>query len=105
MKRPHTVLLPSARFCYLPCVRRISGAAAYCWAPGGSTVGAGAASLIAQSVQRVLDVYPKTVWLNPQPEERWGYYESIGMVRQLVGDRMYPLTLGGLEEGMRELSR
>jgi uncharacterized protein with von Willebrand factor type A (vWA) domain len=53
----------------------------------------------------VLDVYHKAVWLNPQPEDRWGYYESIGMVKQLLGDRMYPLTLGGLEEGMRELSR
>jgi uncharacterized protein with von Willebrand factor type A (vWA) domain len=56
-------------------------------------------------MQRVLDVYSKAVWLNPQPEDRWGYYESIGVVRQLLGDRMYPLTLGGLEEGMRELSR
>jgi len=56
-------------------------------------------------MQRVLDVYHKSVWLNPQPENRWGYYESIGMVRQLMGERMYPLTLGGLEEGMRELSR
>ena len=45
------------------------------------------------------------VWLNPQPEERWGYYESIGMMRQLMGERMYPLTLGGLEEAMRELVR
>ena len=56
-------------------------------------------------MQRLLDVYHKAVWLNPHPEDRWGYYESIGMVRQLVGERMYPLTLGGLEEGMRELSR
>ena len=56
-------------------------------------------------MQRVLDVYHKAIWLNPQPEDRWGYYESIGMVRQLLGERMYPLTLGGLEEGMRELSR
>jgi uncharacterized protein with von Willebrand factor type A (vWA) domain len=56
-------------------------------------------------MHRMLDIYHKAVWLNPQPEDRWGYYESIGMVKQLVGDRMYPLTLGGLEEGMRELSR
>jgi len=56
-------------------------------------------------MQRVLDVYHKAIWLNPQPEDRWGYYESIGMVKQLLGDRMFPLTLGGLEEGMRELSR
>ena len=56
-------------------------------------------------MQRMLDVYAHAVWLNPQPEERWGYYDSIGMMRQLMGDRMYPLTLGGLEEAMRELVR
>ncbi len=56
-------------------------------------------------MQRMLDVYAHAVWLNPQPEERWGYYESIGMMRQLMGERMYPLTLGGLEEAMRELVR
>jgi len=56
-------------------------------------------------MQRMLDVYAHAVWLNPQPEDRWGYYDSIGMMRQLMGDRMYPLTLGGLEEAMRELVR
>jgi len=56
-------------------------------------------------MRRMLDVYAHAVWLNPQPEERWGYYDSIGMMRQLMTDRMYPLTLGGLEEAMRELVR
>ncbi|MCC7548140.1 MAG: VWA domain-containing protein [Burkholderiales bacterium] len=56
-------------------------------------------------MQRMLDVYAHAVWLNPQPEERWPYYESIGMMRRLMADRMYPLTLGGLEEAMRELVR
>ena len=56
-------------------------------------------------MQRMLDVYAHAVWLNPQPEERWGYYDSIGMMRQLMGERMYPLTLAGLEEAMRELVR
>ena len=56
-------------------------------------------------LKRLLDVYPHAIWLNPQPEGRWGYYDSIGMVRELMGSRMYPLTLGGLEEGMRELGR
>ena len=55
-------------------------------------------------LQRLLDVYAHAVWLNPQPEDRWGYYDSIGMVRELLGDRMYPLTLAGLESAMRELS-
>lgn len=56
-------------------------------------------------MQRMLDVYAHAAWLNPQPEERWPYYESIGMMRRLMADRMYPLTLGGLEEAMRELVR
>jgi uncharacterized protein with von Willebrand factor type A (vWA) domain len=55
-------------------------------------------------MKRLLDVYAHAVWLNPQPEDRWSYYDSIGMVRELTGDRMFPLTLGGLERAMRELS-
>ena len=56
-------------------------------------------------LQRMLDVYPHAAWLNPTSEDRWGYYESIGMIKQLMGDRMYPLTLGGLGRAMRELTR
>jgi uncharacterized protein len=55
-------------------------------------------------LKRLLDVYSHAIWLNPQPEDRWGYYDSIGMVRELMGRRMFPLTLAGLEAGMRELS-
>ena len=56
-------------------------------------------------LQRVLEVYPKAVWINPQPEDRWDYYESLRMTRQLMGERMYPLTLDGLDRAMRELTR
>jgi uncharacterized protein with von Willebrand factor type A (vWA) domain len=56
-------------------------------------------------LERLLDVYSHAIWLNPQPEDRWGYYDSIGLVRELMGSRMFPLTLGGLEAGMRELGR
>jgi len=55
-------------------------------------------------LKRLLNVYSHAVWLNPQPEQRWGYYDSIGMVRDLMGSRMFPLTLAGLEAGMRELA-
>ncbi len=44
-------------------------------------------------------------WLNPQPEAQWGYTQSIGLLRQLMEGRMFPLTLGGLEAMTRELSR
>jgi uncharacterized protein with von Willebrand factor type A (vWA) domain len=39
------------------------------------------------------------------PEKQWGYSQSTKMIKQLVGDRMYPLTLEGLDDAMRELSR
>ena len=56
-------------------------------------------------LQRVLTVYPKSVWLNPTPEEWWDYTRSIAMIRQIFGDRMFPLTLDGLDRAMRCLSR
>ena len=56
-------------------------------------------------LQRMLDVYQRAAWLNPVPEERWPYYESIGMTRKLMEDRMYPLTLKGLERATRALVR
>jgi uncharacterized protein with von Willebrand factor type A (vWA) domain len=56
-------------------------------------------------LQRVANTYPATVWLNPVPEKQWGYSQSTKMIKPLVGDRMYPLTLDGLDDAMRELSR
>ncbi|MGH6769493.1 MAG: vWA domain-containing protein [Xanthobacteraceae bacterium] len=56
-------------------------------------------------MERVLRTYPACVWLNPTPEEEWGYTQSIRMMQQLMGGRMYPLTLEGLDKAMRELGR
>jgi uncharacterized protein with von Willebrand factor type A (vWA) domain len=56
-------------------------------------------------VQRVLNVYVQAVWLNPVPEEWWEYTKSIQMINQLIGGRMYPLTLDGLDRAMRALGR
>ena len=56
-------------------------------------------------MQRVLQVYPKAVWLNPEPEEVWPYRQSVHLMRELMADRMYPLTLAGLEGAMRALLR
>jgi uncharacterized protein with von Willebrand factor type A (vWA) domain len=56
-------------------------------------------------MQRVTHVYEKAVWLNPTPERHWAYTASTQLMRQLMGDRMYPLTLEGLDRAMRELSR
>ncbi|MFC3174428.1 VWA domain-containing protein [Novosphingobium bradum] len=56
-------------------------------------------------LQRVINTYPATVWLNPASQSTWEYTQSTQMIRRLVNDRMYPLTLGGLESAMRELTR
>ncbi len=56
-------------------------------------------------MQRLLAIYPQTIWLNPQPEAVWDYHESIRITRQLMGERMFPLTLEGLDRGMRHLSK
>ena len=55
-------------------------------------------------MKRLLDTYPKAIWLNPEPVNRWEYTASIKMMAELMEERMYPLTVRGLEEGMRALS-
>ncbi len=54
---------------------------------------------------RLLGQWRRSAWLNPAPRDEWGFTQSVGMVRQLMEDRMYPLTPGGLDEMIRELSR
>src|SRR5438874_5820366 len=54
-------------------------------------------------LRRLLDAYPRAVWLNPVPEKYWSGTASIGMIRQLMEERMFPLTLDGIDLGMREL--
>ena len=56
-------------------------------------------------VERVARTYPACVWLNPVAEKDWDYTQSIRIMRQLMGGRMYPLTLEGLDNAMRELAR
>jgi uncharacterized protein with von Willebrand factor type A (vWA) domain len=56
-------------------------------------------------MERVIRTYPSCVWLNPVSEKEWDYTPSIRMMRQLTGERMYPLTLDGLDRAMRELVR
>lgn len=56
-------------------------------------------------MQRLLDHFPKAAWLNPVPEAQWAYTQSIGMMRRLLGERMYPLTLDGIDRATRGLLR
>jgi len=56
-------------------------------------------------LERLLGHFPKAVWLNPVPQNQWGYTHSIGLVSRIFGQRMFPLTLEGIDGAMRELVR
>lgn len=56
-------------------------------------------------LQRFVHQFPQFVWLNPEPEGLWQYRQSIAIIRQLTGNRMYPVTMEGLERAMQMLSK
>jgi uncharacterized protein with von Willebrand factor type A (vWA) domain len=56
-------------------------------------------------MKRVTDIYEHCVWLNPVPETHWGWTPSIKIMKDAMSQRMYPLTLGGLDQAMKELMR
>ncbi len=56
-------------------------------------------------LERAREQWASNLWINPVPEKYWEYTHSIGMIREIFQDRMVPMTLAGLEQGMRELTR
>lgn len=56
-------------------------------------------------MQRLLQHFPRTIWLNPRSESNWNYTQSIQIIDDILGQRMFPLTLDGLERGTRALQR
>lgn len=54
-------------------------------------------------IRRLLNTYKKAIWINPEPEDRWNFTPSIKLAREIMDDRMYPLTIAGLDEGIRAL--
>jgi hypothetical protein len=56
-------------------------------------------------LRRLFEAYPRAAWLNPVPEQYWSGTPSIGMIRRLAGERMFPLTLDGIDRAMRSLRR
>jgi uncharacterized protein len=56
-------------------------------------------------LRRLVERFPKFAWLNPEPEGVWEYRQSISVIKQLMANRMYPITLQGLEKAMRDLSK
>lgn len=57
-------------------------------------------------LKRVVDIYPHLVWINPTQEKYWEFSQSTKMIQEIIGeDRMFPMTLSGLENAMKELAR
>jgi uncharacterized protein with von Willebrand factor type A (vWA) domain len=55
-------------------------------------------------LRRAREVWPATLWLNPVPERHWGYTQSIGLISEIFEGRMVPMTLEGIDRGMRLLT-
>lgn len=73
-------------------------------APGGS-VEYNNEEAGAEWLARFCNAFPKFAWLNPEPESLWQYRQSIAIIRQIMNNRMFPVTLEGLERAMRLLSK
>lgn len=56
-------------------------------------------------MRRITAAFPRLVWLNPEPQDHWAYTPSVQITRELIGERMFPLTLAGLDAAIRELKR
>jgi len=56
-------------------------------------------------LQRARTQWPEHLWINPVPEKYWAYTQSIGMIREIFENRMVPMTLEGIERGMKELGQ
>ena len=59
----------------------------------------------AEWLQRLTHAFPGFAWVNPEPQGVWQYRQSIAIIQQLMNQRMFPLTLAGLEGAMRLLSK
>ena len=56
-------------------------------------------------LQRMTHVYPAAIWFNPVPKQHWSYTQSIKIIKELMHNRMYPLSLEGIDQATRQLSR
>ncbi len=57
-------------------------------------------------LQRFVNIYEHLIWINPVPEQYWPHSQSTNMIREIIGeDRMFPMTLTGIENAMKELAR
>jgi uncharacterized protein len=54
-------------------------------------------------IRRLLKTFPKAIWLNPEPRPRWDFTPSVKLTREIMDDRMFPLTIAGLDDGIKAL--
>lgn len=59
----------------------------------------------AEWLKRMVHAWPKSVWLNPEPQASWQYRQSTTLIKNIVQDKMYPVTVSGIEQAMRLLSK
>jgi uncharacterized protein len=59
----------------------------------------------AEWIGRLTNAFPNHAWINPEPPGVWGYRQSVSIMQQLMGGRMFPMSLQGLESAMRLLSK
>ena len=56
-------------------------------------------------LNRIRSQWPNNLWINPVKQNLWGYTQSIEMIKEIFENKMVPMTLAGLEQGMKELAR
>jgi uncharacterized protein with von Willebrand factor type A (vWA) domain len=56
-------------------------------------------------MQRLLNHFNHAIWLNPQMEQYWNYYASIKIIHELMEEKMFPLTLQGIGNGIKALTK
>lgn len=56
-------------------------------------------------LKRAREQWPDNIWINPVPRKYWGYTQSIKMIGEVFENQMFPMTLEGLSQGMKELTR
>lgn len=55
-------------------------------------------------MRKILAHFTKVAWLNPQPENQWDYYHSISIIKDIISDKMFPLTVDGIGRAIKEIS-
>ena len=56
-------------------------------------------------LERAINQWPSNIWINPLPKKNWGYSHSTSLIKEIFQNRMFPLSINGIEEGTRILTK